>query len=183
MILGLDISTSSTGWSLLSSEGKLIEQSYIRLDKIKNTMGKAAEVSMTLDRIKEKYDITSIFIEENLQMFRPGLSSAKVLITLARFNGMVTLISYNVFGIEPEFLNVNAARKLVGLKIDRKDKSKSTKEKIIEWADSELDQNFTWPKKTLKSGPRKGTEIYENGCYDIADAYVISRAGHKLLNN
>ena len=183
MILGLDISTSSTGWSLLSSEGKLIEQSYIRLDKIKNTMGKAAEVSKTLDRIKEKYDITSIFIEENLQMFRPGLSSAKVLITLARFNGMVTLISYNVFGIEPEFLNVNAARKLVGLKIDRKDKSKSTKEKIIEWADAELDQNFTWPKKILKSGPRKGTEIYENGCYDIADAYVISRAGHKLLNN
>ena len=183
MILGLDISTSSTGWSLLSSEGKLIEQSYIRLDKIKNTMGKAAEVSKTLDRIKEKYNITSIFIEENLQMFRPGLSSAKVLITLARFNGMVTLISYNVFGIEPEFLNVNAARKLVGLKIDRKDKSKSTKEKIIEWADAELDQNFTWPKKILKSGPRKGTEIYENGCYDIADAYVISRAGHKLLNN
>ena len=34
--------------------------------------------------------------------------------------------------------------------------------------------NLSLPKKILKSGPRKGTEIYENFCYDIADAYVIS---------
>ena len=183
MILGLDISTSSTGWTVLDTEGTLIEQSYIRLDKIKNTMEKATEVSTVLSGIKEKYNITSIFIEENLQMFRPGLSSAKVLITLARFNGMVTLISYKVFEVEPSFLNVNAARKLVGLKIDRKDKSKTTKEKVIEWVDNELSQNFTWPMKTLKSGPRKGIEVYESGCYDIADAHVIARAGHKLLNN
>lgn len=183
MILGLDISTSSTGWSVLDTEGTLVEQSYIRLDKIKNTMTKASEVSSTLEDIKEKYDITSIFIEENLQMFRPGLSSAKVLITLARFNGMVTLMSYKVFGIEPEFLNVNAARKLVGLKIDRKDKSKTTKEKVLEWVDDELDQSYVWPKRTLKSGPRKGTEVYESGCYDIADAHVIALAGQKLLNN
>ncbi len=183
MILGLDISTSSTGWSVLDTEGTLIEQSYIRLDKIKNTMEKATEVTTALSRIKEKYNITSVFIEENLQMFRPGLSSAKVLITLARFNGMVTLISYKVFGVEPEFLNENAARKLVGLKIDRKDKSKTTKEKVLEWVDDELNQSYTWPKRTLKSGPRKGTEVYESGCYDIADAHVIARAGHKLLNN
>ena len=183
MILGLDISTSSTGWSVLDTEGTLVEQSYIRLDKIKNTMAKATEVSSALESIKEKYDITSIFIEENLQMFRPGLSSAKVLITLARFNGMVTLMSYKVFGIEPEFLNVNAARKLVGLKIDRKDKSKTTKEKVLEWVDDELDQSYVWPKRTLKSGPRKGTEVYESGCYDIADAHVIALAGQKLLNN
>jgi Holliday junction resolvasome RuvABC endonuclease subunit len=183
VILGLDISTSSTGWSVLDTEGTLVEQSYIRLDKIKNTMAKATEVSSALESIKEKYDITSIFIEENLQMFRPGLSSAKVLITLARFNGMVTLMSYKVFGIEPEFLNVNAARKLVGLKIDRKDKSKTTKEKVLEWVDDELDQSYAWPKRTLKSGPRKGTEVYESGCYDIADAHVIALAGQKLLNN
>jgi Holliday junction resolvasome RuvABC endonuclease subunit len=183
MILGLDISTSSTGWSVLDSDGTLIEQSYIRLDKIKNTMAKATEVAESLVKIKEKHNIEAIFIEENLQMFRPGLSSAKTLITLARFNGMVTLLSYNVFDIEPEFLNVNAARKLVGLKIDRKDKTKSTKEKVLEWVDSELNQSFNWPKKILKSGPRKGTEIYENGCYDIADAHVIAMAGHKILNN
>jgi len=182
VILGLDISTSSTGWSVIDTEGTLVEQSYIRLDKIKNTMEKATEVASVFTKIKEKYEIDSIFIEENLQMFRPGLSSAKILITLARFNGMVTLISYKAFNIEPEFLNVNAARKLVGLKIDRKDKTKTTKEKVFEWVDNELNNTFDWPMKTLKSGPRKGTTIPESGCYDMSDAYVIAQAGHKSLN-
>ena len=183
MILGLDISTSSTGWSVLGSDGTLIEQSYIRLDKINNTILKVSEIHSVLNYLKEKYEIKHIFIEENLQMFRPGLSSAKTLITLARFNGMVTLDSYNVFNIEPNFLNVNSARKLVGLKIDRKDKSSSTKEKVLNWVDNNLNKEFLWPIKILKSGPRKGTEVYENGCYDIADAYVIALAGYKILNN
>jgi len=167
---------------VLDNEGTLIEQSYIPMSKIKNTMGKTSAVAKVLTSIKEKYKIDKIFIEENLQMFRPGLSSAKVLIALARFNGMVTLLSNQVFDIDPEFINVNAARKLVALKIDKKDKTKTTKEKVLEWVDSELNGSFDWPMKTLKSGPRKGTVIHESGCYDIADAYVIALAGHKNLN-
>jgi hypothetical protein len=31
-----------------------------------------------------------------------------------------------------------------------------------------------WPTKILKSGPRKGQEVLEIGCYDMADAYVIA---------
>jgi len=182
MILGLDISTSSIGWSLLASNGTLIKQAYIPLGKIKNTLQKTERVIYELKEIKEKHDITHIFIEENLQMFRPGLSSAKVLITLARFNGMVTLLSYQVLGVEPEFLNVNAARKLVGLKINKKDKTTTTKEKVLDWVDNELNQTFAWPMKILKSGPRKGFEIYDAGCFDIADAYVIARAGYSILN-
>jgi Holliday junction resolvasome RuvABC endonuclease subunit len=182
MILGLDISTSSTGWAVLDSTATLVEQSYIPLGKIKNTLQKTETVVCELKKIKEKYNITNIFIEENLQMFRPGLSSAKVLITLARFNGMVTLLSHQTFDIDPEFLNVNSARKIVELKINKKDKSKTTKEKVFEWVDNELNGTYDWPMKTLKSGPRKGTIIPESGCYDIADAYVIALAGHKSLN-
>jgi hypothetical protein len=182
VILGLDISTSSTGWSLLDTDGILVEQSYIPMSKIKNTMAKTAEVTRVFREIKDRHNIEKIFIEENLQMFRPGLSSAKVLITLARFNGMVTLLSNQIFDLEPVFLNVNAARKLVGLKIDKKDKSRTTKEKVVEWVSDELNGTFDWPMKTLKSGPRKGTVIHESGCYDIADAYVIAQAGYKVLN-
>ena len=181
MILGLDISTSSTGWSLLSLDGTLIEQACIPLGKINSTLQKTERVIDELKSIRKKYDISHIFIEENLQMFRPGLSSAKVLITLARFNGMVTLLSYQILGIEPEFLNVNMARKLINLKINKKDKSKTTKEKVLEWVDTDLG-GYSWQMKTLKSGPRKGLEIYDPGCYDVADAYVIAKAGHKTLN-
>ena len=182
MILGLDISTSSTGWAVLDDTATLIEQSYIPLGKIKNTLQKTVTVVTELKKIREKYNITNIFIEENLQMFRPGLSSAKVLIALARFNGMVTLLSHQTFDIDPEFLNVNSARKLVELKINKKDKSKTTKEKVLEWVDADLSGSFDWPTKILKSGPRKGQQIHESGCYDIADAYVIAKAGHKTLN-
>ena len=31
-------------------------------------------------------------------------------------------------------------------------------------------------KRILKSGPRKGLEIFDECCYDIADAFVIGRA-------
>ena len=95
---------------------------------------------------------------------------------------MVTLLSHQTFDIDPEFLNVNSARKIVELKINKKDKSKTTKEKVFEWVDNELNGTYDWPMKTLKSGPRKGTIIPESGCYDIADAYVIALAGHKSLN-
>lgn len=181
MILGLDISTSSTGWSLLASDGTLVKQAYIPLGKTKGTLQKVERVTNELLELREQYKIKYVFIEENLQMFRPGLSSAKVLITLARFNGMITLLTYQILGIEPEFLNVNAARKLIELKINKKDKSKTTKEKVLEWVDTDLGE-YKWPMKILKSGPRKGLEIYDPGCYDIADAYVIAKAGYKTMN-
>ena len=41
----------------------------------------------------QAHDIQKIFIEENLQAFRPGFSSAKTLLTLARFNGIVSYLS------------------------------------------------------------------------------------------
>ena len=63
-----------------------------------------------------------MFIEENLQAFRPGLSSAKTLLTLARFNGIVGYLAQQEFFCEPIYINVNVARKSVGLKIIRKSK-------------------------------------------------------------
>ena len=60
---------------------------------------------------------THVFIEENLQSFRSGFSSAQTLSTLARFNGMVSQVCYSEFGIIPEYINVNSARKNLGIKI------------------------------------------------------------------
>ena len=78
-----------------------------------------------------------------------------------------------MFGIKPEFINVNHARKKCGIKIDRKS-SKNTKEQVMEWV-SEQEQfaNFKWPTKILKNGPRRGQTILKPQCYDIADAAVL----------
>lgn len=177
LILGLDVSTSCTGWSVLNSEGILIDIGYIRLDKLQDLFSKAQEVSNVISEIYVKHDIHSIFIEENLQSFRTGFSSAKTLSTLARFNGIISYVSYQTTDIKPQMLNVNAARRSVGLKIDRKSDA-STKEQVLSWVSEEItNTDYQWPVKILKSGPRKGQTILNPACYDMADAFVIARAG------
>lgn len=176
--LGLDISTTCTGWCIVSSGEGLVEMGYIPLSDCKTSYQKARRVREKLSDLHIRHNIDKVYIEENLQAFRPGLSSAKTLLTLARFNGIVSYIAQEEFFCEPIFLNVNVARKSLGLKILSKKKGGApTKEQVLEWVQQSVE--YDWPTKILKSGPRKGLEILEPGCYDIADAYVIAMAGSK----
>tara|TARA_Y100000310_G_scaffold208119_1_gene208656 strand:- start:236 stop:790 length:555 start_codon:yes stop_codon:yes gene_type:complete len=176
VILGLDVSTSCVGWCLLqASDGSLVAAGYIPLKDIKDMFCKAQRVQETLVALVDKHAIEAVAIEENLQAFRPGFSSAKTLITLARFNGIVSWLSYKCTNLNPEFINVNHARKSIGLKIDRKS-SLSTKEQVLEWVTYNGMNDFQWPTRTLKSGPRKDHVIFADGCYDISDAFVIAKA-------
>jgi hypothetical protein len=164
-----------------------VEMGCIHMFNIKSPYDKAQRVSDTLSNLMIRYNITHVFIEENLQAFRPGLSSAKTLLTLARFNGVVSYICSQVFDSPPIFLNVNAARKSVGLKIIRKSKGgKETKHQVIEWVTSALERqgiSHHWPTRILKSGPRRGQQELDRGCFDMADAYVIATAGLKDVSS
>ena len=178
MILGLDISTSITGWCVIGEKGGLCDQGYINLSKKKTLFEKAAIIKKELSSIHLKYEIKKVFVEENLQSFRSGFSSARTISTLAKFNGIVSYLSFEEFCLEPIFLNVNSARKTLGIKIEReKVCGVSTKQQVLNWVKKELSESYTWPTKILKSGPRKGKTIMQPGCFDIADAYVIARAG------
>jgi len=182
MILGLDVSTSCTGWCLLDDEGTLSSMGYIDLKSEKNVFKKSQAVKKELETLNSLNDIDAVCIEENLQSFRSGFSSAQTLSTLARFNGIVSYLCFEEFGFEPRFLNVNRARKSLGLKLVRKkDGGKPTKEQVVEWVSKDLiGTGYTWPVKTLKSGPRKDQVVLVSGCYDMADAYVIASAA--LMN-
>lgn len=171
--LGLDISTSCTGVCILDQDNNLVVLDSIRLDKCKDFFDKCATVKNYLDVLNKLHNIQYIFIEQDLQAFRPGLSSAATINTLARFNGAVTFMAYQGISIRPNMINVIRARSTVGLKINHKDKSKTTKDKVHEWVSGEIE--FDWPKK--KTGAVK------TSCYDMADAYVICRAGISLLND
>ena len=173
--LGLDVSTSNVGWCIVDAHAELIAAGAIELSKKKNIFEKCKEVRSQLSGLHINHEITSVSIEENLQAFRPGFSSAKTIVTLARFNGMVTLMCNDEFAIEPQFLNVNNARKLAGLKIDRKS-GVNTKDQVFRFA-KEKNPDFQWPMRTLKSGARKGSVIPADSCYDIADAYIVAVAG------
>ena len=180
-ILGLDVSTACTGWCILHSDGRLVDLGGIGLSKHSGVYAKSKLVSDVLNALLLKYEISTVYIEENLQSFRRGFSSAQTLSTLARFNGMVSLLCYQVFDREPIHLNVNAARKRLGIKLVRKKQGgKPTKEQVLDWVNDHLDSRgdvYQWPIKLLKGGPRKGTEILDPAAYDMADAYVIALAG------
>lgn len=177
--LGLDISTSCTGWCILNASGQFIDMGYITLSSKLSSFQKAGVVSDALSNLHIKYNITNVVIEENLQAFRPGFSSAKTLLSLARFNGVVSYLAQEEYATEPKFINVNVARKKVGLKIVSKRKGGApTKEQVFNWVDKQV--KFSWPMKTLKSGPRKDQVVLEAGCFDAADAYVIACAGYDM---
>ena len=175
-ILGLDISTSCTGWCVLDDSGEILKMGYIDLSKEKCIFKKSKQVKNKIQSLHIDHNIEKIFIEENLQSFRSGFSSARTISTLSKFNGIVSFVCFEEFAVVPQFLNVNSARKVLGIKIKRKkDGGLPTKEQIAEW--SQKNVNYNWPVKVLKSGPRKGETIMDKRSYDMMDAYIVAKAG------
>ena len=170
-ILGLDISTSITGAAIIQDD-KIIE-SFIwdtrNKRKFPTLYEKAALIQTDLWTIKTKYDITDIYVEQSLQSFRSGFSSAKTLSTLSRFNGIVSWLCYGAFDIKPEMIAASSARKLAGVGIKRGD---NAKEKVLQFV---LDN---YPQITVEytkhGNPKPGT-------YDMCDSIVIGLAGSKLV--
>ena len=174
MILGLDISTSITGATVLDNGGKILyceawdtrnknhfPSPFIKADFIKGNL-----LGLTI-----KFPIKHIFVEQSLQAFRPGFSSAKTLLTLARFNGIVSYICLDVLGIEPEYISASTARKLNGVKIPRGEKAK---EVVLNYV---LDKESEFMIEYTKQGNPKP------GSYDRADSYIIAKAGWKKIHS
>lgn len=168
MILGLDISTSITGMVILDDSGSVIlfDMVDMRSKKYKTFFCKADAIERRLAQIKATYKIDKIYIEQSLQAFRPGLSSAQVILTLGKFNGIVSWISYKIFGFEPEYIGASTARKILGIKVER---GQNAKEIVLKRV-LELEQSFK-VEYTPKGNPVAGS-------FDRADAYVIAKAGY-----
>ena len=175
-VLGLDVSTACTGWCILDSKSQIVDIGYIDTSKEKCLFKKAKSVKSKIQEMNIFHEIENIFIEENLQSFRTGFSSAQTLSKLSKYNGIISYICNEEFSISPEFINVNKARRAVGIKLKRKkDGGADTKVQLLEWACENVE--FTWPEKILKSGPRKGQSVTDPRAHDMIDAYIISAAG------
>ena len=166
MILGLDISTSITGYTIFDGD-KLILNGAWDTRKYKDFFKKAEFVSEGLREIYAQYgkEIEAVYIEQSLQSFRSGFSSAKTLSTLSRFNGIVSWIIYEHFGITPEYIAATSARKLCGIKIPKGQKAKPVVLKFL------LDNQPGFVIEYTRNGNPKPES------YDKADSIVIARAG------
>jgi hypothetical protein len=169
MILGLDISTSITGATILDKEGNIVYNEAWDTRKFKNFFKKVAHIEKRIIELRDNgYGIKRIYIEQSLQSFRSGFSSAKTLSTLSRFNGVVSWLVYGILQAEPEYIAATTARKTCGITVPRGQKGK------------EVVMNYI-----LDNVPAIGVLYTKSNnikpeCYDKADSWVVARAGYVL---
>ena len=170
-ILGLDISTSITGATVLC-DGKIIDSFYwdTRNKRYFPTLyEKAKLIKQNLLDIQSRHEIEEIFIEQSLQSFRSGFSSAKTLSTLSRFNGIVSWLCFENFKIQPQMIGATSARKKAGVEIKR---GENSKEKVLQFV---LDNYPQIKIQYTKHGNPKP------GMYDLCVSIIIALAGDKVV--
>jgi len=174
MILGLDISTSVIGYTILDEEAKLIEcEAWDLRNKryFPDLYYKAKHIKDKLLDIKASYDIQYIYIEEPFVFFRAGGSTAKTMAKLQAFNGIVSWLCYELFDMNPVHISPAKARKLNGIKVSRGQKAK---EVVLDYL-LENEESFTI-EYTNKGNPKPVS-------YDRADSLIVAKACHYLLGD
>ena len=170
-ILGLDISTSITGATVIQ-DGKILKTCFWdtrNKNRFPTIYEKARFVKSQLEDLSSNYKVSHIYIEQSLHSFRSGFSSAQTLSTLSRFNGIVSWICWELFKISPEMIAATSARKQAGVGIKRGD---NAKEKVLQFV---LDNYPAIAIEYTKHGnPKPGT-------LDMCDSIVIALAGDKLV--
>ena len=167
-ILGLDVSTSITGVCVVDGKGEILFCEAIdtrNKNKFPSLLSKARFIKNKLWEIEDAYIINKIYIEESLQSFRSGFSSAKTLSTLSKINGIVSYLVCDIFEKEPEYISAPSARKSCGIKIPRGQKAKQV---VLDFL-LDNEPNFM-VEYTRHGNPCPGT-------YDRADSIIIARAG------
>lgn len=170
MILGLDISTSITGFCILDSHTEIIRSDVWDMRNKKyfpDIFCKAEKIKNDLLSIKAQYPIDKVFIEKPFMFFGSGGSSAKTMASLQRFNGIISWICYDTFSKPPIYFTAQQARKLNEIKLP---KGSNTKKEILKWV---LDKYPDFSVEYTSHGNPKPKY------FDIADAIVVANAGLK----
>jgi Holliday junction resolvasome RuvABC endonuclease subunit len=160
-ILGMDISTSMVGLSIIDGSGKQHWVGHVDLTKTDDLFKKAGLVRDELQQFKGQ--VTQVAIEEPLVMFKAGASSAQVISRLAQFNGMVSMMVYREFGLTPAYYNVNTARSRA-LPKTKFPKGCNRKQVVLD----AVAEKFDWLIQLKRTGKPKDYS------YDEADSMVIA---------
>lgn len=175
LVCGLDVSTSCTGVCVYESLTKtIVLLDHMDFKKCKTVWEKADVARNYIQKLN--YEIQVLAIEEIAMMFSPGMSSANTIVSLARFNGLISYFARDHFKKEPLHITPALARRTCGLKMLQKNKDpqkRSHKEQTFDIMMKTDLQHIQWPLK------RNSTKIVDYA-YDQTDAFVIAKAGALL---
>lgn len=176
LILGLDVSTSCTGYCLIDTGApsndvgsQIVILSCLPLTKCKSFWKKTEAVADCLKGLAAGRRVDVLALEEPLLGFSKGMSSAGTITTLMRFNGIVSYIGRSIYGVDPTYVSAAHARKLCGVKLQKTSVvGLSQKEQVFRHMCSADLRHVSWPMK------KDGTPA--DIARDMCDAYVIARA-------
>lgn len=181
--LALDISTSVIGCAViehrqfeLTALHEPILMTHIDLRKNKGGMWSKidqAEIELTdiINGIRNEHHIKSLYVEDPVEKFRTGLSSAHTIALLAKFNALVSNHARKLLKLDPLYIDATEARKRIGVPLLSKKKSGGVDQK---------EQTFLFLKSTVfmnRIWPLNRTNKIQPWCYDEVDAAVICWAG------
>ena len=172
VVLGLDISTSRIGVTVMDYDENLICCDVLKMDSKKELEDRCMDLENHIVSLSRKYPIKQIFIEQPFMMFSGGKTTAMTMSKLQRFNGMCSYMVRRLLDINPELIAANRARSLNGIKVKRGEK---TKKIVIDWVAKKYPKDFIF-ELTRHGNPKLGTD-------DRADSVVIARAGIINLTN
>jgi len=173
IVLGLDVSTSKIGLSIMDYDQNLIDCQVVKLNNkisLEERCLKLEDMLIYYNNMAQ-YNITKIYVESPFMMFSGGKTTAMTMSKLQRFNGMVSFMIRKIFGFNAELIAANKARGAVNLKVKR---GENTKKKVIEWVKRRYPRDFVF-ELTRHGNPQPGTD-------DKADAVIVALAG-LILNS
>ena len=171
MILGLDISTSITGATVLDENGTCVYNEFWdtrNKNKFPTHFDKARFLRQKLQEIKTKFKIKTTYIEKPFMFFNSGGSTAKTMSSLQNYNGMISWICSDTFSSDPNYLTASEARKHVGIKVVRGENSKQKSFNFVVASEPTFVVEYT----------RNGN--IKPGIMDKSDSWVIAKAGYNL---
>lgn len=163
MIIGLDISTSITGVTILDEDGSVVLNTFWDFRKCKTFLEKTLLAKEYVQSLWV-YQPKAIVIEESLQKFKTGFSSAQTLAVLTKFNALISWFLYELYEIEPEYIGATSARKKSGIKVPKGAKAKDIVMEYMLTTQKWFTPEYT-PKGNIKAQ-----------YYDMADSFVIARS-------
>lgn len=178
-LLSMDISSSTIGWSLfefdkntinLLSYGHIKPPNKAKADKLGYGLSyRLSEISKEIKNLITKTQPDKVAVEDYAKKFSAGRSSANTIIILATVNETVSLVCFQMMGIEVTRLPVTRLRSVVKKKyqVDVKDKDDAMKliKQVFPIFSSVLNKNGNTKKE----------------CYDESDAAIVGLGYHILL--
>ena len=164
MQLGLDISTTTTGYAI-NNNNNIITMGFVDLKKYKDLSDKAWVLLDNITCLEQIESVKNIIVEDSLSGFVRGFTSQQTIIKLAKFNAIVCFLCEHQLKIKPHLINATTARKQLFGKA--RVKGKSAKDYVSEQIQSKFDIS-EWIVHT-----RNGTVDKRN--VDAMDALVVAK--------